>query len=139
MLACYTRPSTHLKLAGTFHANKSRNSAYREQQHAACIHISLSKTDLACRNWISPWNAFEAVLALGSAATLFPTAGSARASVARPFGFVRIVRLLRYSRGMTQVGSVLLAAVPPMLTILSGIAIVAFAYAGTHIPLLSPS
>ena len=83
------------------------------------------------RRWASLWNAFEAVLAIGSAATVFSTPGSTRAEVSRPFGFIRVLRVVRYSRGMAGVGGTLFLAGRAMLTILGSIGIVAFAYAGT--------
>ena len=73
---------------------------------------------------------FEACLAVGSIVTVFPTAGTTRASVSRPFGFVRIVRVVRYVRGMRTVVNTLLLSGTAMLTILSSILIVIFAYAG---------
>ena len=76
------------------------------------------------------WNIFEAVLAVSSIATIFPAAGSPRASVTRPFGFVRILRVVRYSRGLRMVVSTLGLAGTAMVTILSTIGIVIFAYAG---------
>lgn len=50
--------------------------------------------------------------------------------MSRPFGFVRILRVVRYSRGMQNVANTLLLAGKAMATILSSIGIVAFAYAG---------
>ncbi len=73
---------------------------------------------------------FEAVLAVGSIATIFPAAGSTRASVSRPFGFVRILRVVRYVRGLRTVVSTLALAGTAMVTILTTIGIVVFAYAG---------
>jgi len=88
------------------------------------------KNPTFCRRWISYWNVFEAVLAVGSIATIFPPAGSTRASVSRPFGFVRILRVVRYVKGLRIVVSTLVLAGTAMITILTTIGIVIFAYAG---------
>jgi len=87
-----------------------------------------------CRRWISYWNVFEAILAIGSIGTIFPPAGSTRASVSRPFGFVRILRVVRYVRGLRTVVSTLGLAGTAMVTILTTIGIVIFAYAGPYLP-----
>ena len=83
-----------------------------------------------CRRWFSYWNVAEAVLAIGSIATIFPAPGSIRASVSRPFGFVRILRVIRYIRGLRLVVGTLMLAGTAMATILTTIGIVIFAYAG---------
>jgi hypothetical protein len=99
------------------------------------LHLVLEHPGLPfCRRWISYWNVFEAILALGSIATIFPPAGSTRASVSRPFGFVRILRVVRYVRGLRTVVSTLGLAGTAMVTILTTIGIVIFAYAGPHRP-----
>lgn len=87
------------------------------------------------RRWFSYWNVFEAVLAIGSISTVFPAPGSTRASVSRPFGFIRILRVIRYVRGLKLVVGTLTLAGTAMATILTTIGIVIFAYAGRVIQL----
>lgn len=74
----------------------------------------------------------EAVLALGSIATIFPGESSGRMVTGRPFRFLRVFRIIRFVAGLRNITRTLALALPSIMSIIGLMAIITFLYASKN-------